>query len=69
MKFSYKKYFEELEEAKKRGATQAELDELHRKWSGTKTGQSVAMPDVPAKPEPVPMKTKPPRKERRGDRF
>lgn len=69
MKFSYKEYFAELQAARARGASQAELDELHRKWGGATTGQSVATPEVPAKPEPVPLKKKPPRKERRGDRF
>lgn len=72
-KFSYKGYLADLDAAKARGATPDELDALRAKWSGevqkAALKQSVALPERPAAPEPVPLKAKPPRKERSGDRF
>jgi len=68
LKFSYKGYWADLLAAKARGATPEELDALRAKWAGSAAPKpSVALADRPAVPEPVPMKKKPPRKDRRGE--
>lgn len=69
-KFSYRGYYDELRAAKAAGATPEELDALRAKWAGSAPPKpSVALPERPASPEPAPLPKKPPRKDRRGDRF
>lgn len=70
VKFSYKGYYAELTAAKAAGASPEALDALRAKWAGSSPPKpSVALPERPAAPEPVPLPKKPPRKEHRGDRF